>query len=77
MYNRLTLRLPDRCKFCESSGSVKPEQTIKGTSVLLKWACDGCGRDWPITTDEESVSERRQGLPERRRVSRHDRRKIS
>jgi hypothetical protein len=77
MYNRLTLRLPERCKFCASSGSVKPEQTIKGTSVLLKWACDGCGRDWPIALDEESVGERRRGLPERRRVSRNDRRKVS
>ena len=76
-YDRLTLRLPERCKYCESAGSVKPEQTIKGASVLLKWCCDGCGREWPITLEEEATGDRRSGQSERRRVSRNDRRKDS
>ena len=72
-YSRLRLRVPERCKFCLTAGRVKPEQTITGSTVVLKWCCDACHQDWPVTEDEQ-IAERRQGLPDRRRTTRKDRR---
>jgi hypothetical protein len=71
-YNRLRLRVPDQCTFCMTPGRVRPEQTITGSTVVLKWSCEACERDWPVHDDE--LSERRQGPPDRRRKSRSDRR---
>jgi hypothetical protein len=70
---RLALRLPENCPFCGTSGGIRLEQTIKGKAVVLKWCCQRCESDWPVTPDEEQI-DRRLGPDDRRAVPRKDRR---
>ena len=51
-HNPLVFRMPAKCPFCGSVGTVSPETTIKGKSVSLKWCCRKCSHDWPITAGE-------------------------
>jgi hypothetical protein len=73
-YDRLALRVPARCRFCGTAGRTKPEQTIKGTSVLLTWYCEACNEEWPITLAERK-EERRRGSPDTRQRPKERRRK--
>lgn len=73
-YDRLALRIPARCKFCGVAGRTKPEQTIKGTAVLLAWCCEACKEAWPITLGEQKA-ERRRGQPDTRGKNGKERRR--
>jgi len=51
------------------------ETTIERGLVRLTWHCRACSGEWPITRGETNQStERRSGLPDRRRRTRNDRR---
>jgi hypothetical protein len=62
-----------RCPTCHAPGCVLLEQSIRGDLILLNWFCHDCSATWPLTADEY-VTERRTDIPERRRVTRMDRR---
>jgi hypothetical protein len=52
---------------------VVPEHIIRGTNVTLKWWCNICGSDWPISLEEQQPDRRtREG--DRRAKPRGDRR---
>jgi hypothetical protein len=55
-------------------GGVLLEQSIRGDVILLNWFCQGCRATWPLTADEY-VADRRAETPDRRRVTRIDRRR--
>lgn len=67
-------RVPIRCPLCDALGSVTPETTISGGVLKLMWCCRACSREWPITRGERELIERRDNKPDRRRVTRKDRR---
>jgi hypothetical protein len=69
----LRLRLPERCKFCDALGTVRPEHTIRAKSVTVMWCCNRCDREWPITEDDYQ-QERRREVSDRRKQTRSDRR---
>jgi len=50
------------------------ETTVKGKVVVLKWCCESCDAEWPVTPEEEQL-DRRLGPDERRAKRRNDRRK--
>ena len=67
-------RVPVRCKLCGALGSVTAETTITSGIVKLAWCCRVCNGEWPITRGEQELIERREGKPDRRRITRRDRR---
>ena len=69
----LRLRLPNRCRFCDAAGTVRPEHTIKAKSVTIAWCCNECDREWPITEDDYEP-EQRSSTSDRRKQTRSDRR---
>jgi hypothetical protein len=50
------------------------ETTVKGKVVMLKWWCESCTTEWPVTPEEEQI-DRRLGPDDRRTKKRSDRRK--
>ena len=68
----IRFQIPERCKSCGGEGTVVPEHTIRGTNVTLKWWCNICGSDWPISLEEQQPD--RRSTPERRAKPRGDRR---
>ena len=52
------------------------ETTVKGKIAVLRWCCDKCGEEWPVTPEEEQL-DRRLGPEDRRagRTKRSDRRR--
>ena len=45
---RLKLVLPDRCPKCNTPGTARLQQTIRGDAILLNWSCSRCNGEWPI-----------------------------
>ena len=74
-YKRLLLRLPEECPHCRQSGGIQPQHTITGVLVILSWRCGRCEAEWPVTPDEQTLIERRTGLPDLRPEPRVERRK--
>ena len=75
MFNHaLRVQLPLKCPFCGVEASVRPEQIIKGLSVLTALYCDSCQSEWP-TVQPAPLREERRRIPDRRRMTRSDRRK--
>ena len=74
-YKRLLLRLPEECPYCHQSGGIQPQHTITGVLVILSWRCGRCEGEWPVTPDEQTLIERRSGLPDLRPEPRVERRK--
>jgi len=70
---RFLFRIPERCPTCNQMGSIRPEQTIRGSLVTLCWCCSFCSHAWPISDDERQL-DRRQAERDRRTVPRSDRR---
>lgn len=68
------VQLPLKCPFCGVEANVHPEQIIKGLSVLTAWYCGSCQNDWPTVQPAHPREERRR-IPDRRRMTRSDRRK--
>jgi len=62
------------CRCCEAKGALVPVTTVKGSAVVLTWACRVCGCDRPRERREQH-RERRSGLTDRRRTTRKDRRR--
>ena len=75
MVNRLLLRLPEECPHCHTPGRVEPHHTIAGVLVILSWRCGHCAAEWPVVPDEQTLIERRVGLPDLRPAPREERRK--
>jgi len=73
--DRIILRIPWRCVLCESIDSVTLQHVVKGSDAILTWYCEVCQCDWPIILADLSVPERRHAVPDRRRMTRGDRRK--
>ena len=73
--NAVKFRVPPLCPFCDATGTIVPETTVKAGNVVLTWCCKSCSKDWPITVEEQI--ERRKGGPDRRRSTRVERRKTS
>ena len=71
---KLALRVPDKCPFCGTAGKILLETTVKGKVVMLKWWCESCTTEWPVTPEEEQI-DRRLGPDDRRTKKRSDRRK--
>jgi hypothetical protein len=72
---KLALRVPDDCPFCGTAGKIVLETTVKGKVVVLKWCCESCSAEWPVTPEEEQI-DHRQGPDDRRVKKRNDRRKV-
>jgi hypothetical protein len=71
----LALRRPEECQRCGAKGTVRPEQIIKGDSVMFQWECSECHATWAVVRgDDASFAERRVGPDERRRQTRTERR---
>jgi hypothetical protein len=71
---KMRLRIPARCTLCGASGTIHPEVTIRRAGAILTWYCRACRHGWPLTGEEHLAVERRSG-PDRRRVTRKDRRR--
>jgi hypothetical protein len=69
-----TIRIRQRCPQCDALGTVHLQQVIRGPSVHLSWECTGCQTEWDTAAEEPLFSERRIGLPDRRKLPRTDRR---
>ena len=65
--------VPTQCVFCGAAGQVSLTARTPGGAVATRWYCRRCEREWPVRHEEQST-ERRDGLGDRRRVSRTDRR---
>jgi len=68
-----TVRIRQRCPQCDALGTVHLQQVIRGPLVHLSWECTGCQTEWDTAAEELLFSERRMGLPDRRKL-RTDRR---
>ena len=68
------LHIPSHCKFCNAEATVVVMTTITGGAVRQTWCCRVCGNEWPITSSEAQVTEHRRERPDRRRITRNDRR---
>lgn len=49
------------------------ETTVRGSFAVLRWYCETCTHEWPVTSEEEQI-DRRLGPAERRTKPRADRR---
>jgi len=47
------LRVPPNCVRCGMAGTIRLQQTIKGESVVLEWACTACEAEWPVVRKDE------------------------
>jgi hypothetical protein len=70
-----SLSIPPRCPQCGKTGSIELQHIVKGTSVLLTWACRSCETDWPVSRGEPHFVERRKAKPNRRPAAHPERRK--
>ncbi|HTL45563.1 MAG TPA: hypothetical protein VL262_14580 [Vicinamibacterales bacterium] len=64
-----------RCRFCDAADSLTEDILVRNDVVVLTWRCSTCGAEWQPSADEQLKPDRRVGPPDRRRVSRGDRRK--
>jgi transcription elongation factor Elf1 len=64
-----------RCPFCGAADALSEDILVKAAVVVLTWRCAACEAEWQPSADEQLKPERRVGPPDRRRVSRGDRRK--
>jgi hypothetical protein len=71
--NDFLFQAPDRCKKCQELASVRLEQTLKGSLVVLTWCCRVCGFEWPVLPSEHI--QRRRAPADRRKLPRGERRK--
>ena len=68
----VVLQIPDVCPKCREVGLVLADFKLRNTVAALLWSCAACGAEWPVSLDDV-LSERRH-VPDRRRISRSDRR---
>jgi hypothetical protein len=67
--------VPEKCIRCHSAGYVELTVRTPGGAVAISWLCRHCHHVWAIAQHEQQVEEQRSGPPDRRRVTRVDRRK--
>jgi hypothetical protein len=64
--------VPRQCPKCQHVGSVGLEATVVADMAALHWRCRHCQGEWPVKPADST--ERRRGLPDRRKKSRSERR---
>jgi hypothetical protein len=69
----IVLQIPDTCPKCGEEGLVLADTRLRHTVAVLVWSCAACGSEWPVSSDDV-VPERRHS-PDRRRISRTERRR--
>ena len=70
----VVLQIPDACRNCGEEGLVLADTRLRHTVAILVWSCAACAYEWPVTSAD--VLPERRHLPDRRRISRTERRRV-